>query len=72
MKQGKVLSYVPPSSKEGKVYVSIEQEDLIEQAEYRKSAIIGYIIGDTPYMKTMEKFVVHNWKNEKINPDLVT
>ncbi|KAG5571936.1 hypothetical protein H5410_061702 [Solanum commersonii] len=58
VKQGKVLSYIPPSSKEGKIYVSIQQEDLIEQVDYWKSTLIGYVIGDTPYMKIMENFVV--------------
>ncbi|KAG5571825.1 hypothetical protein H5410_061591 [Solanum commersonii] len=44
VKQGKVLSYIPPSSNEGKIYVSIELEDLIEQVDYWKSTLIGVLV----------------------------
>lgn len=61
VKQGKALYYIPPSSKDGKVYVTIEKVDLKEQEIYWKTALIGYVIGDTPFVKTVGNFVLNTW-----------
>lgn len=56
-----MFSYVQPSSKEGKLVVNIEASDLNEQEKYCRTAIIGYIIGDTPYLKAMESYISRIW-----------
>ncbi|KAK4716246.1 hypothetical protein R3W88_014584 [Solanum pinnatisectum] len=56
-KKGKPLSYIPSSIKEGRKCVEIVRDDLKEQEEYWKSALIGFVISDTPFLKTMENFV---------------
>ncbi|WMV44256.1 hypothetical protein MTR67_037641 [Solanum verrucosum] len=56
-KMGKPLAYIPPSSKDGKIIVNIEKEELLEQQKYWKNSLIGYAIGDSPYVKTLESFV---------------
>ncbi|KAK4707080.1 hypothetical protein R3W88_033378 [Solanum pinnatisectum] len=53
---GKSLAYIPPSSKDGKIIVNIEKEDLLEQQKYWENLQIGYVIGDSPYVKTLESF----------------
>ncbi|WMV37186.1 hypothetical protein MTR67_030571 [Solanum verrucosum] len=62
VKQVNTLSYIPPSSKDGNIYVTIEQDDLKEQEIYWKSALTRYVTGDTPYLKTMENFIMNAWK----------
>lgn len=62
VKQVKTLSYIPPSSTDGRIYVTIEQDDLKEQEIYWKSALTRYVTGDTPYLKTMENFIMNAWK----------
>ncbi|WMV60255.1 hypothetical protein MTR67_053640 [Solanum verrucosum] len=44
----KTLSYVPPSTKQGKPVVTTVENDLKTQYEYWKNALIGYVVGDTP------------------------
>lgn len=61
IQRGKKLSYVPPSSKEGKLIVNIEAYDLKEQEKYWKIAIIGYVIGNTPYLKAMKSYISQAW-----------
>ncbi|WMV07309.1 hypothetical protein MTR67_000694 [Solanum verrucosum] len=61
-KVGKTLSYVPLNIKDGRKCVEIMRDDLKEQEEYWKTAHIGFVIGDTPYLKSMEGFVQNIWK----------
>ncbi|KAH0751731.1 hypothetical protein KY285_004879 [Solanum tuberosum] len=56
-KMGKPLAYIPPSSKDRKIIVNIEKEELLEQQKYWENSLIGYAIGDSPYVKTLESFV---------------
>lgn len=44
----KAQLYILPSVNQGKVSVSIIEDDLRSQVEYWKYALIGYVIGDTP------------------------
>lgn len=60
--KGKSLSYVPPTSKQGKISVRIVKDDICIQIEYWKHSLIGYVIGDTPYMKSMEAYIMNVWK----------
>lgn len=57
-----MLSYVPPTSKQGKISVSIEEDDIRSQTEYWKHALIGYVIGDTPYLMPLEAYIMNVWK----------
>ncbi|KAK4713593.1 hypothetical protein R3W88_019500 [Solanum pinnatisectum] len=55
--QGKLLSYVPLISKEGKM-------------TYWHNSLIGYIFGDTAYLKSIENHVVNIWRC-KIMPQIL-
>ncbi|WMV41118.1 hypothetical protein MTR67_034503, partial [Solanum verrucosum] len=55
--RGKSLEYIPPILRNGKKCVTIVEDDLNEIASYWKSALIGFVIGDTPYMKSIENFI---------------
>ncbi|KAK4721238.1 hypothetical protein R3W88_011471 [Solanum pinnatisectum] len=54
---GKILAYVPPSSKDGKIVVNIETEDLRKRQSLWKTRYKGYVIGDTPYVKTRKSLL---------------
>lgn len=41
---------------------TIEEEDLKEQSNYWQNALIGFVVGDTPYQKSMENFVTNVWR----------
>ncbi|XP_019265468.1 PREDICTED: uncharacterized protein LOC109243031 [Nicotiana attenuata] len=58
---GMQLEYVPPSRREGKVIIQIEEEDVNELKEYWDNALIGYVLGDTPYEKSMVNYVESVW-----------
>lgn len=49
--KGKSLTYVPPTTMNERVFVSIVEDDLKFQEEYMKTTLIGYVIGDTLYLK---------------------
>ncbi|XP_060202998.1 uncharacterized protein LOC132631441 [Lycium barbarum] len=63
--KGKSLNYVPPTTKDGKIFVHIDAEDIKPQEDYMKTALIGYIVGDTPYVKSLEAYVANTWKGVK-------
>ncbi|OIT18954.1 PREDICTED: uncharacterized protein LOC109222056 [Nicotiana attenuata] len=58
---GMRLEYVPPSHRDGKVVIQIEEEDVSKLNEYWGTALIGYALGDTPYEKSMENYVESVW-----------
>ncbi|OIT37131.1 hypothetical protein A4A49_01996 [Nicotiana attenuata] len=58
---GMKLDYVPPSHREGKVVIQIEEEDVNELKEYWDNALTGYVLGDTPYEKSMVSYVESVW-----------
>ncbi|XP_019261619.1 PREDICTED: uncharacterized protein LOC109239501 [Nicotiana attenuata] len=58
---GKTLSFVPPTDRDGKKIVKLSEDDLQSQADYWKTSLIGYIIGENPYEKAMENFVLNMW-----------
>ncbi|KAH0655235.1 hypothetical protein KY285_030117 [Solanum tuberosum] len=79
VKQVKTLSYIPPSSKDGKIYVTIEQDDLKEQEIYWKSALTRYVtdcervVQAGPYTFFNKPFVLQNWSIDfEFNPDCIT
>ncbi|XP_019230721.1 PREDICTED: uncharacterized protein LOC109211625 [Nicotiana attenuata] len=58
---GKPLTYVPPSIRDGKVVVKIVEDDIKTQKEVWNSALIGYVLGDTPYVRSMDNYVSTVW-----------
>lgn len=58
---GKSLTYIPPITRDGKINVKIEEIDIKAQESYWKSALIGYMIGDNPYMNSMDNYVTNVW-----------
>ncbi|XP_019261248.1 PREDICTED: uncharacterized protein LOC109239178 [Nicotiana attenuata] len=61
LQMGKSLSYVPPVDREGKKVVKLCADDLKAQEEYWKTALIRYVIGENPYEKAMENYVLNVW-----------
>ncbi|KAK4708620.1 hypothetical protein R3W88_029545 [Solanum pinnatisectum] len=53
--QGKALTYISPISKDGKIY---------------QNWLIGYVIGDRPYLKSIENYVDKIWSCE-IKPQIL-
>ncbi|XP_075108979.1 uncharacterized protein LOC142180802 [Nicotiana tabacum] len=60
--KGMNLRYIPPSIQKGKTIVKLEQEDIEEESEKWKMAIIMYVIGDSPSMEAAERFLVTQWR----------
>ncbi|XP_019259048.1 PREDICTED: uncharacterized protein LOC109237226 [Nicotiana attenuata] len=58
---GMRLEYIPPSHRDGKIVIQIEEEDVSELKEHWATALIGYVLGDTPYEKSMESYVESVW-----------
>ncbi|XP_009593244.1 uncharacterized protein [Nicotiana tomentosiformis] len=58
---GMRLDYVPPSHQDGKIVVQIIEEDVQKLNDYWATALIGYVLGDTPYKKSMEAFITSVW-----------
>ncbi|KAM3281871.1 hypothetical protein P3S67_027518 [Capsicum chacoense] len=58
----KTLNYVPPATQEGKIVITIVEGDLEEQSHYWENSLIGFLVGDTPYQKSMENFIENVWK----------
>ncbi|XP_070021270.1 uncharacterized protein [Nicotiana sylvestris] len=59
--KGKALNYIPPIIRDGTVVVQIDDEETKEQENYWSTALIGYVLGDNPYEKAMENYIVNVW-----------
>lgn len=60
--EGKSLNYVPPMLKNGVLTVKIEEEDIKDHVKTWESALIGFVVGETPTVNYMENFVEKEWK----------
>ncbi|XP_047264095.1 uncharacterized protein LOC124896569 [Capsicum annuum] len=58
---GKSLSFVPPIQNNGKPVVTIDENDIRAQEDYWVKALIEYVIGDIPYVRTIENYVEQVW-----------
>nr|XP_016441125.1 PREDICTED: uncharacterized protein LOC107766790 [Nicotiana tabacum] len=58
---GMRLDYVPPIHRDGKIVVQIVEEDVRELNDHWATALIGYVLGDTPYEKSMEAYIASVW-----------
>ncbi|XP_019236011.1 PREDICTED: uncharacterized protein LOC109216324 [Nicotiana attenuata] len=58
---GMKLEYIQPSHRDGKIVIQIEENDVNELQEHWATALIGYVLGDTPYEKSMESYIESVW-----------
>lgn len=56
--KGMSLRYVPASIQEGKTIVKLEQEDIEEESAKWRLAIILYVIGESPSIGAVERFLI--------------
>nr|XP_016502654.1 PREDICTED: uncharacterized protein LOC107820826 [Nicotiana tabacum] len=68
--RGKALNYSPPIIREGTFIVQIEAEDTREHEIYWSTVLIGYVLGDNPYEKSMDNYVTNVW-NFVENPQIL-
>ncbi|KAK6793989.1 hypothetical protein RDI58_007442 [Solanum bulbocastanum] len=53
--EGLALAYEPPRQRDGKITVKFTTEDIKETNSYWSTTLTSYVLGDTPYDKSMEK-----------------
>ncbi|OIT40013.1 hypothetical protein A4A49_51747 [Nicotiana attenuata] len=58
---GMRLEYIPPSHRDGKIVIQIEESDVRELKDYWENALIGYVLGYTPYERSMVSYVETAW-----------
>ncbi|KAM3337632.1 hypothetical protein P3S68_031957 [Capsicum galapagoense] len=58
---GKSRSFVPPMQNNGKPVVTIDENDIRAQEDYWDKSLIGYVIWDIPYVRSMENYVEQVW-----------
>lgn len=56
------LRYVAPIIQEGKTIVKLEPEDIEEESTKWKLAIVLYVIGDSPSLGAVKRFLTIQWK----------
>lgn len=55
---GKHLSYISPVVHNGKMAVTIAEDDIKEQEDYWRTARIGYVLGANPFEKSMDSYLL--------------
>ncbi|PHT95759.1 hypothetical protein T459_03641 [Capsicum annuum] len=65
--KGMNLTYIPPIIEEGEVMVQLEREDVVEGNTKWKQALIMYVVGNTPTIGAVERFVAAQWKFVQIS-----
>ncbi|KAK4706549.1 hypothetical protein R3W88_033902 [Solanum pinnatisectum] len=58
---GKSLDYAPPTMRDGKLVVKLTKEDIRKSDEHWATSLIGYVLGDTPFEKSMGNYVTAVW-----------
>ncbi|XP_019241653.1 PREDICTED: uncharacterized protein LOC109221639 [Nicotiana attenuata] len=58
---GMKLEYIQPCHRDGKIVIQIEENDVNELQEHWATALIGYVLGDTLYEKSMESYAESVW-----------
>ncbi|PHU04904.1 hypothetical protein BC332_25726 [Capsicum chinense] len=56
---GQALAYIPLMTKGEKLIVQLEKEDILIQTNHWSTALIGHILGDSLFFKTMENYITH-------------
>ncbi|XP_060182421.1 uncharacterized protein LOC132612097 [Lycium barbarum] len=68
-KNGMKLTYIPPEIVEGKPVAQLEQEEMDSEIRKWSSALIVYVIGETPGYNYMLRYVTQNW-NKVAEPEV--
>lgn len=58
---GMRLEYMSPSHRNSKTVVQIVEEDIQNLNNHWATGLVWYVLGDTPYEKSMENFVTTVW-----------
>ncbi|KAK6791606.1 hypothetical protein RDI58_010687 [Solanum bulbocastanum] len=58
---GNSLDYAPPTTRDGKLAVKLTKEDIRESDEHWATSLIRYVLGDTPFEKSMDNYVTTVW-----------
>ncbi|XP_075081949.1 uncharacterized protein LOC142166464 [Nicotiana tabacum] len=58
---GMSLDYIPPELVEGSIIVKLDKGETEKEIDKWKSALIVYVVGDTPRYNYMSKYVQQNW-----------
>ncbi|KAH0761348.1 hypothetical protein KY290_017421 [Solanum tuberosum] len=61
MGKGLALAYKPPHQRDGKTVVKLTTEDIKATDSCWFTTLIGYVPGDAPYEKSMDKYVTAMW-----------
>ncbi|XP_070022733.1 uncharacterized protein [Nicotiana sylvestris] len=59
--KGMNLNYIPPLMKDGEVVVQLMEEDIVEENEKWNRAVILYVVGNTPSIGAIERFINNQW-----------
>ncbi|KAH0670626.1 hypothetical protein KY290_026841 [Solanum tuberosum] len=59
--KGLTLAYEPPHQYDGKIVVKLTTEDIKVTDSYSSATLICYVLGYTPYDKSMEKYLTAMW-----------
>nr|XP_033512476.1 uncharacterized protein LOC117277165 [Nicotiana tomentosiformis] len=55
------LSYIPPVLQDGEVVMQLLEEDIAEENQKWNRAIILYVVGNTPTIGAIERFIANQW-----------
>nr|XP_016436483.1 PREDICTED: uncharacterized protein LOC107762630 [Nicotiana tabacum] len=58
-------AYIPPVIQEGEVVVQLLEEDIAEENQKWNRAIIMYVVGNTPTIGAIERFIAGQWSKIK-------
>lgn len=55
------LKYIAPITVEGEFVAQLQQEELDREIEKWKQALIMYVVGNSPTIAVVERFIASNW-----------
>ncbi|KAF3674128.1 hypothetical protein FXO38_05378 [Capsicum annuum] len=59
------LSYQPPIQRKWNKVVKLTMEDIQKADNHWSATLIRYVLGDTPYEKSMDNYVIVVWNSVK-------
>ncbi|KAH0724739.1 hypothetical protein KY284_000604 [Solanum tuberosum] len=57
------LTYIPPEIVNGKIVVQLDENEVEQEAEKWKCALIVFVIGEKPGFNYMRRYIEHYWKD---------
>lgn len=60
---GMNLTYIPPKLVNGKIVVQLDENEVEQEAEKWKCALIVFVIGEKPGFNYMRRYIEHYWKD---------